>query len=98
MPCICDRICPFLYTSRHPLQELCIDTFVANNTRVKGGHGLSDDVRDRGSSMDRSESSHGPDDTSKSILLLSGANFSGKSVYLKQVYFETSLGGGKALM
>ncbi|KAI8819391.1 muts domain V-domain-containing protein [Fimicolochytrium jonesii] len=46
---------------RHPLQELCVDVFVPNNTQL------------------------GFDDNSARIVLLTGANSSGKSIYLKQV-------------
>ncbi|KAJ3340321.1 MutS protein msh5 [Gonapodya sp. JEL0774] len=50
---------------RHPLQELCVDVFVANGTRM----GLD----------------HGDTENFSQVLILSGANYSGKSVYLKQV-------------
>ncbi|TPX44569.1 hypothetical protein SeLEV6574_g04420 [Synchytrium endobioticum] len=50
---------------RHPLQELCVDTFVPNSTQmcVPG---------------------QGP-----RCILLTGANFSGKSIYLKQIALIT---------
>ncbi|KAL6056932.1 MutS protein 5, variant 2 [Balamuthia mandrillaris] len=54
----------WIKNGRHPLQELCVETFIANN-----------------SSLDNAER----------ILLLSGANGSGKSVYLKQVGLITFL-------
>jgi DNA mismatch repair protein MSH5 len=54
---------------RHPLQELTVPTFVENDTCIVGGE-------HDGST----ESTSGP-----SVMLLTGANYSGKSVYLKQV-------------
>ena len=60
---------------RHPLQELYVDVFVANDTSLVGGMGVRGefDPENRKESVDRS------------IMLLSGANCSGKSVYLKQI-------------
>lgn len=46
---------------RHPLQELCVDVFIGNDTTLGG------------------------DETEPRAMLLTGANFSGKSIYLKQV-------------
>jgi len=64
---------------RHPLQEQVVDTFVPNDTRVVGGSGT-------GSSFigvdDASDSGNGE---WNSVLLCTGANACGKSVYLKQV-------------
>ena len=54
---------------RHPLQELMVATFVENDAHLAGG-GDSDQAK--------------PSDV-PSIMLLTGANYSGKSVYLKQV-------------
>jgi len=53
---------------RHPLQELVVPTFVANDTYLAGGG-------------ETTEANGG----APSVLLLTGANYSGKSVYLKQV-------------
>ena len=44
---------------RHPIQELCVDRFIANDTAMGGAD------RER-------------------LALVMGANYSGKSVYLKQ--------------
>ncbi|KAF8890007.1 muts domain V-domain-containing protein [Gymnopilus junonius] len=58
---------------RHPLHERVVDTFVANDARVRGGAGIAADVAF-------------PDNEQwNSILLCTGANACGKSVYLKQV-------------
>ncbi|KAJ3042960.1 MutS protein msh5 [Rhizophlyctis rosea] len=50
---------------RHPLQELCVDVFIGNDTKL------------------------GCEDEDPRAMLLTGANFSGKSVYLKQVALIT---------
>ncbi|KAF8194135.1 hypothetical protein BJ912DRAFT_924219 [Pholiota molesta] len=61
-----------LIQARHPLQERVLDTFVPNDARLIGGAGI-------GATPDR------PDDEQwNSILLCTGANACGKSVYLKQ--------------
>ncbi|GES81967.1 MutS family protein MSH5 [Rhizophagus clarus] len=66
---------------RHPLQELCVDIFVANDTKIAGGNGI---IANENDSPNTSTSS-----AYKSIMLLSGANYSGKSIYLKQVALIT---------
>ena len=65
---------------RHPLQEHCVSSFVPNDTMLSGGPG---DVR---LDLESSQSSTqiGPA-AGESMLMLTGPNFSGKSVYLKQV-------------
>ncbi|TFY68394.1 hypothetical protein EVG20_g3567 [Dentipellis fragilis] len=67
---------------RHPLQEQVVDTFVPNDTFLVGGAGLgafptvhSDDDRE----------SLGGSSLGNSVLVCTGANACGKSVYLKQV-------------
>lgn len=59
---------------RHPLHEQVVDTFVPNNARILGGAGA-------GSSPST------PDDIEEwnSVILCTGANACGKSVYLKQI-------------
>ncbi|PKC07226.1 hypothetical protein RhiirA5_500820 [Rhizophagus irregularis] len=66
---------------RHPLQELCVDIFVANDIKIAGGNGI---ITNENVDNDSATSS-----AYKSIMLLSGANYSGKSVYLKQVALIT---------
>ncbi|KAI0297721.1 hypothetical protein BC826DRAFT_1000939 [Russula brevipes] len=66
---------------RHPLQEQVVDTFVPNDTFIVGGAGI-------GSSL----TVHGEDDDlmsernlqGNSVVICTGANACGKSVYLKQ--------------
>lgn len=63
-----------LTNQRHILQELTVSSYVPNDTLLVGG---SESVFDEGSS-----SSIGQD---PSMLVLTGPNYSGKSVYMKQV-------------
>lgn len=70
-----------MYFTRHPLQELCVDIFVANDIKIAGGNGI---ITNENVDNDSATSS-----AYKSIMLLSGANYSGKSVYLKQVALIT---------
>lgn len=64
---------------RHPLQELTVPSYVANDCYLTGGSGS---VNHEGSSSCNTqdlEEIDGP-----SMLLMTGPNYSGKSVYLKQ--------------
>ncbi|KAI8838294.1 muts domain V-domain-containing protein [Chytriomyces cf. hyalinus JEL632] len=90
---VCPTIVPDSYLEivqgRHPLYEQCLEHFIGNNTcmgkgstSVSGKSVQSDDTSSRASTAVT-------DDTSKDkdlkVMLLTGPNFSGKSVYLKQV-------------
>ncbi|KAJ3240399.1 MutS protein msh5 [Chytriomyces hyalinus] len=91
---VCPTIVPDAYLEiiqgRHPLYEQCMEHFIGNNTCMgKGSASVSgksvqssDDISSRPSTVET-------DDTSKDkdlrVMLLTGPNFSGKSVYLKQV-------------
>lgn len=77
---------------RHPLQELTVPSYVANDTYIVGGEGQEqvDPAVDALTSQDLTVDSHatrtretaggGP-----SMVLMTGPNYSGKSIYLKQV-------------
>ncbi|KAF1911832.1 muts domain V-domain-containing protein [Ampelomyces quisqualis] len=64
-------------SGRHILHELTVSSFVPNDTHLVGGMG--NDAPDCESNLDHS-GAEGP-----SMLVLTGPNYSGKSVYLKQV-------------
>ncbi|KAI1079458.1 muts domain V-domain-containing protein [Whalleya microplaca] len=66
---------------RHPLQELVVPSFIANDCHISGGP--NDENEDAGSeiAVDIARNSA----THPSTLVLTGPNHSGKSVYLKQV-------------
>ncbi|KAI9494539.1 DNA mismatch repair protein MutS [Zychaea mexicana] len=61
---------------RHPLQELAVDVFIANDTYLVGG---------RAATPSRVSSASDSITNANSVALLTGANFSGKSVYLRQI-------------
>ena len=68
---------------RHLLQELTVSAFVPNNFCLQGidsGNGSVSPTRSRS----RSARNSGDDDVA-STMILTGPNYSGKSVYLKQV-------------
>ncbi|KAG1052921.1 hypothetical protein G6F43_004968 [Rhizopus delemar] len=80
---------------RHPLQELCVETFIPNDTHLEGGRGFkyeqgSWSLLAKSAKFNNSEL-HYQDTTSivNSVQVVTGANFSGKSVYLKQVALIT---------
>ena len=66
---------------RHPLQELVVPSFIANDCHLVGGTGEADqNPPSEGGSSVANDSIECP-----STLVLTGPNHSGKSVYLKQV-------------
>ena len=79
-----------LKIQRHPLQELTVPSYIANDTFLVGG--ASEDHSDQ-----PSQRSHEPprgisqvesvaeDVDTPSMLIMTGPNYSGKSVYLKQI-------------
>lgn len=60
---------------RHLLQELCVPSFVENDTEIIGGQGGKDLITQ----------APPEDNGNPSLVILTGANYSGKSVLLKQV-------------
>lgn len=62
---------------RHPLQELVVPAFIANPCHLSGGVGIEEEAED---SPTPDAQRLGP-----SMLIMTGPNHSGKSVYLKQV-------------
>ncbi|KAJ5058840.1 muts domain V-domain-containing protein [Bipolaris maydis] len=71
---------------RHMLQELLVSSFVANDTAMKGGDGevASEQHDDRLFTSPTIRQAHAYENN-PSMLILTGPNYSGKSVYLKQV-------------
>lgn len=72
---------------RHPLQELTVPSFVANDTFLQGGPGASrEHEADDASRSPISDSGSELEETrSPSLFMMTGPNYSGKSVYLKQI-------------
>ncbi|KFY84055.1 hypothetical protein V500_09653 [Pseudogymnoascus sp. VKM F-4518 (FW-2643)] len=62
---------------RHLLQELTVPSYVANDVFLKGGSGKEGDEE----VMSANDNQRKP----PSLLLMTGPNYSGKSVYLKQI-------------
>ncbi|KAL7410447.1 DNA mismatch repair protein MutS, partial [Mrakia frigida] len=60
---------------RHPLQELTVESFVPNSTKLYGGRGIIPSMSDDEDEKKRKQS----------VLVLTGSNQSGKSVYGKGV-------------
>jgi DNA mismatch repair protein MSH5 len=78
---------------RHVLQELTVGSYVANDTILVGGsgHGVSQSDTDLGWNQhthrqSQSQAKNRQEDVDgSSMLVMTGPNYSGKSVYLKQV-------------
>ncbi|KAJ4296680.1 hypothetical protein N0V90_006728 [Kalmusia sp. IMI 367209] len=69
---------------RHILQELSVSSFVPNDTFLVGGSGFGQEDQD--DTEGTSSSSHAyAHESGPSTLILTGPNYSGKSIYLKQV-------------
>lgn len=68
-------------SARHLLQELSVPAYVANDTSIAGGREVeSNSLSQMETSSTSAALSEGP-----SMLIMTGPNYSGKSVYLKQV-------------
>ncbi|MCJ1431365.1 MutS protein msh5 [Xylographa pallens] len=73
---------------RHPLQELTVPIYVTNDTYLVGGPGTEDLSRESISESLLNPLQEGPtvDGTNEpNVLIMTGPNYSGKSIYLKQV-------------
>ncbi|MCJ1308042.1 MutS protein msh5 [Agyrium rufum] len=72
---------------RHPLQELTVPSYIANDAHLRGGAGddqsinTSDDL----ASSDQNGRHANDKNDGQSMLMMTGPNYSGKSVFLKQV-------------
>jgi DNA mismatch repair protein MSH5 len=86
--------------ARHLLHELSVPSFVSNNTYIVGGHendieGARSDDRISSNSgvlfsdMETVASRSSSGEQGPSILVMTGPNYSGKSVYLKQIALIT---------
>jgi DNA mismatch repair protein MSH5 len=69
-----EKLLAILKSCRHMLQEMTVPSYVPNDTSLVGG---SEDSDTNGASTCKD---HDP-----SMLILTGPNYSGKSVYMKQV-------------
>jgi DNA mismatch repair protein MSH5 len=77
---------------RHLLQELTVPAFIANDTLIIGGSGREFSDSRLGSSTEQPSPVPGnatPQVAGPSMILMTGPNNSGKSVYLKQVAMIT---------
>lgn len=74
---------------RHPLQELTVSSYVANDIYLAGGSGSDRRFKEtqerRIHVVSDSAVSSGDDNHSPSMLIMTGPNYSGKSVFLKQI-------------
>lgn len=68
---------------RHPLQELTVPSYIANDCSIAGGVGEGDDEENASHQYSTPEVVQQSVET-PSTLILTGPNYSGKSVYLKQ--------------
>ncbi|KAG8888308.1 MutS protein msh5 [Tulasnella sp. 332] len=69
---------------RHPLQELCVDTFVPNNLHIFGGLGTNAVYCSAGSDTEEFQEENSQRIKKRSVVICTGPNACGKSVYLKQ--------------
>nr|POE54936.1 dna mismatch repair protein msh5 [Quercus suber] len=91
-PTVCEENIIKIKGGRHLLQELTVPSYVANDTYIVGGVGDGEPDKRRageeqsqmaqvtGSGANTQQLTDGP-----STILMTGPNYSGKSVYLKQV-------------
>lgn len=73
---------------RHPLQELIVPSYVPNDAYLVGGQADSAETQrpsSEYSSLTASVTAAGPTPAGPTMLMMTGPNYSGKSVYLKQI-------------
>ncbi|EGG14783.1 mutS like protein [Cavenderia fasciculata] len=71
-----------IVNGRHPLQEICVQTFIPNDTKINTIDNIDNNINNNNNEK-------------KQFLFITGPNQSGKSIYLKQVaiiVFLTHLG------
>ncbi|KAM0722978.1 hypothetical protein Q7P37_001176 [Cladosporium fusiforme] len=79
---------------RHLLQELTVPSFIPNDTFIVGGTGVDHSYLSLGSLAEQNDPTQSTASTNvkgPSVVLMTGPNYSGKSVYLKQVAMITYL-------
>jgi DNA mismatch repair protein MSH5 len=77
---------------RHLLQELTVSAFIANDTFIVGGDGIDRSDPRPESSLEQQSPCPGAttqEVAGPNVILMTGPNYSGKSVYLKQVAMIT---------
>ncbi|MCJ1385759.1 MutS protein msh5 [Xylographa soralifera] len=87
-PCMTNENIIKIEGGRHPLQELTVSSYVTNDTYLVGGPGTEDPSRESVSESSLHSSQEVPivDGTDgPNVLIMTGPNYSGKSIYLKQV-------------
>ena len=71
---------------RHPLQELTVSSFVPNDTFLVGGRGPQTEELDPSQTLSTQNTTTTADQQDgPSMLMMTGPNYSGKSILLKQV-------------
>ncbi|KAF9783468.1 muts domain V-domain-containing protein [Thelephora terrestris] len=75
MPDMCEGNVTKIIKGRHPLQELVVDTFVPNDVHIVGGPPTP---------IVSGEQGDGQEEEAPNVVICTGANACGKSVYLKQ--------------
>ncbi|GAA5826364.1 hypothetical protein JCM5353_004733 [Sporobolomyces roseus] len=73
---------------RHPLSELCV-SFVKNDTDLIGGRGIDWRIKDEDEEGGQGQAKKSEISSERSVIVVAGANFSGKSIYLKQIALIT---------
>jgi DNA mismatch repair protein MSH5 len=77
---------------RHPLQELTVSSYIPNDAYIEGGSGEEQDGSHE-ISLFPSRTTSLPENTKgPSLLIMTGPNYSGKSVYLKQIALIVYMG------